>query len=64
MTWTADTIAAFEAGIHPSALCPVGGCAQCHDPRPAPPRPTDRTAHRAICVDDEGYLDCVCELAR
>jgi hypothetical protein len=24
------------------------------------PRPQDRTAHRAVCVDDEGAVTCIC----
>ena len=58
MTWSDESIREFEQGIHPRVLCPIGGCAQCFKP----PRPTDRTAHRSACVDDEGGLSCVCRI--
>lgn len=54
--WTEDAITEFERSIHPPSTCPVGGCAACYEPR----RPSERTAHRALCVDEDGQLECVC----
>lgn len=41
-------------GMSPDGRHGYGECIESHAQREA------RTAHRSICVDDEGSLDCVC----
>lgn len=51
MTWTEDAIEEFEAGIHPPAQCPTGGCAQCYSPTP-----TIGTLYARAALGDEDAM--------